>query len=457
LELSQHLQLTILKIPKIDFEMLKLQQIFKEVFYILLVAPVLFLLANKCPYLLVGSVLISILIGLFFFIKKRSVTAFHSELLAILGVIYVYLFLSYFVSGQPFSNLLSYRFLKFDGNFFFCYILFFVFSIPFSNFKKLADYYFKFIFSIFTIFSLIGIAEYFLGSGFLMVYTEAFVGKIYFALNFAHNATGSVYAVVCVFLLVFFLKEKITKLKILFLILLLINLSALLITRSRASYLGFFGATIIVIWLHFKSIKKFLVTLGALIIITAPILFLTGVYKRVLQILNFQGGTTIIRFYIWEKAWYLFSQSPIFGIGYGRFNDAFNIDRGVFDIGRLRGCLGIVTFYMKQSFYFDSAHTHNAYLQFLIETGIIGLGLILLFWTLCIVKILKAYNSTKENFTSKVLLSSLAGIFVLLILSFFENYLSATTVMISISILVPLSIGLYWESYNKSDSINKIT
>ncbi|MCJ7804927.1 O-antigen ligase family protein, partial [Patescibacteria group bacterium] len=159
----------------------------------------------------------------------------------------------------------------------------------------------------------------------------------------------------------------------------------------------------------------------------------------------------------WEKAWYLFSQSPIFGIGYGRFNDVFNIDSGIFDIGRLRGYPGIVSFYMKQSFYFDSSHAHNAYLQFLTETGIIGLGLILIFWTLCIVKILKAYNNTKENFTSKVLLSSLASIFVLLILSFFENYLSATTVMISISILVPISIGLYWESYNKANGINTIS
>ena len=432
--------------------MLKLQKISKEIFYILLVAPVLFLLVNKWPYLLVGSVLISIFLGLIFFIKKRFITSFHSELVAVLGVIYVYFILSYFVSGQPILNLFSYQFLKYDGNFFFCYILFFIFSISFPNFKKLAAYYFKFIFSVFTIFSLIGITEYFLSRGPLMVYAEAETGKIYFALNFAHNATGSVYAVVCISLLVFFLKEKTTKIKILFLILLLINLTALLITRSRASYVGFFGATIIVTWLYFKSIKKFLITIGALIAVTVPILFLTGVYNRVIQILNFEGGTTIIRFYVWEKAWYLFSQSPIFGIGYGRFNDIFNIDIGLFNLERLRGYPGIVSFYMKQIYYFNSAHAHNTYLQFLTETGTVGLGLILIFWTLCIVKILKAYNSTKENFTSKVLLSSLASIFVLLILSFFENYLSATTVMISISAIVPISIGLYWEDYNKISS-----
>lgn len=435
--------------------MLKLRKISKEIFYILLVAPVLFLLVNQWPYLLVGSVLISILIGFIFFIKKKSVTSFHSELLAILGIIYVYLILSYFVSGQPVSNFISYQFLKYDGNFFFCYILFFIFSISFSNFRKLANYYFKFIFSVFTIFSLFGIAEYFLSSGFLLVHTEPYVGKLYFALNFAHNATGSVYAVVCVFLLVFFLKEKILKLKILYLILLLVNSFALLITRSRASYIGFFGAAVIIIWLHFKSVKKFLITLGVIIAGLVPILFLTGIYKRVIEILNFDGGTTVVRLYYWEKAWYLFSQSPIFGIGFGRFNDIFNVDRGVFDIGRLRGYPGMISFYMKQSSYFDAAHAHNSYLQFLAETGVIGLGFLLIFWILCIVKILKAANSTKENFTGKVLLSSLASIFVLLILSFFENYLSVTTVMIPVSIIIPISIGLYWENYNKADSVNK--
>ena len=57
--------------------MVKLQKIFKEIFYILLVVPVLFLLVNKWSYLLVGSVLISIFLGFIYFIKKRSITSFH--------------------------------------------------------------------------------------------------------------------------------------------------------------------------------------------------------------------------------------------------------------------------------------------------------------------------------------------------------------------------------------------
>lgn len=422
--------------------------IIKEISYILLIAPVLFLLVNKYPYLLVISVLISILIGIIFFIKKRAIISLHSELLAILLIIYIYFMFSYFVSGQSFSNLLSFQFLRFDGNFFFCYILFFIFAHPALDYKKLANYYFKFIFIVFTIFSLFGIIEYFQNNWSWMVYTEPDVGKVYFALNFAHNATGSVYAIVCIFLLVFFLKEKEKRLKFLYIILLLINLAALFLTKSRANYLGFIISSIIIIWLYYKSLKKFLIAIGIFIAGSIPVIYFTGVYNRFIQIFETGDSTSVIRFFIWEKAWYLFSQSPLFGIGFGRFNDIFNIDRGLFNIGSLRGFSGFITFYMKDNFYYDSAHVHNSYLQFLTETGVIGLALIMLFWLLCLVKLLKYYNNSensKNDFNKKVLLSAIGSIFIILISSFFEHYLSATTIMIPVSLLIPISISMYWE------------
>lgn len=421
--------------------------IIKEISYILLIAPVLFLLVNKYPYLLVISVLISILIGIIFFIKKRAIISLHSELLAILLIIYIYFMFSYFVSGQSFSNLLSFQFLRFDGNFFFCYILFFIFAHPALDYKKLANYYFKFIFTVFTIFSIFGIIEYFQNNWSWMVYTEPGVGKVYFALNFAHNATGSLYAIVCIFLLVFFLKEKEKKLKLLYIILLLINLAALFLTKSRANYVGFIISSVIIVWLYYKSIKKFLIAIGIFIAGSIPVIYFTGVYNRFIQIFETGDSTSVIRFFIWEKAWYLFSQSPLFGIGFGRFNDIFSIDRGLFDIGSLRGFSGFITFYMKDNFYYNSAHAHNSYLQFLTETGVIGLVLIILFWFLCLVKLLKYYNNSenlKNDFNKKVFLSAIGSIFIILINSFFENYLSATTIMIPVSLLIPISISMYW-------------
>jgi len=436
--------------------MRKISFILNEILYILLVFPVLFLLVNKFPYLLIFSVVISVFIGILFFVSKRSITSFHTEILGILLIIYIYIIISYFFSGQNLVNFFSYPFLRNDGNFFFCYILFFVFAIPFLDYKKLAKLYFIFIFSVFTIFSLLGIIEYFLGKWSIMVWEDVYAGRIFFALNFAHNATGSVYAIVCIFALVFFLKEKINNLKVLYFFILFINLVALFITKSRGSYLGFILGAIFVLWLHYKSVKKFFKALGIMALISLPLIFITGIYKRIFQIFDLKGAPTVIRFELWDRAWYLFSQSPLFGIGFGRFNDIFSIDRHVFNIERLKGYPGIFTYYANQSFYFDSAHIHNSYLQFLTETGIIGIGLLMLFWTLCLVKILKAYLDLENEFTNKVYLSSAGSIITLLALSLSENYLSATTIMIPLSMLTSLAIGLSWQERYRYYSISNL-
>lgn len=60
------------------------------------------------------------------------------------------------------------------------------------------------------------------------------------------------------------------------------------------------------------------------------------------------------------------------------------------------------------------------------------------FWILCFVKILKAYLNSENDFANKVYLSSVASIITLLVLAFSGNYLSATIVMIPLSMLKSL-------------------
>ena len=55
------------------------------------------------------------------------------------------------------------------------------------------------------------------------------------------------------------------------------------------------------------------------------------------------------RYFIWKKAWELFLENPIIGIGLGSFPYRYSLRTG--DCGRA---------------------VHNAYLKFLVETGIIG-------------------------------------------------------------------------------------
>lgn len=94
---------------------------------------------------------------------------------------------------------------------------------------------------------------------------------------------------------------------------------------------------------------------------------------------------------------------------------------------------------------FSFSHAHNSYLQFLAETGIVGLALLILFWILCFSIIFKAYKNAKGQFSKKVYLSSLGGIVGLFGLALTENYLSATTVMVCMSMATSLAIGLAWQ------------
>jgi O-antigen ligase len=263
-------------------------------------------------------------------------------------------------------------------------------------------------------------------------------GLMFNALNNAHNATGSVYSIVCIILLAFFLKEK-KRIKYLYLFVFLLALVGLLITKSRGSYIGFAAGAVIVLWLFFRSWKKFGITIGAVIAVAIPAVYFSGIYSRIPGFFDFSGGTSGVRLRLWEKAWYLFGQSPIFGVGFARYNDI-----GYENI-RLTGLRQIVSIFIEPKFDFSSGHAHNSYLQFLAETGVVGLGLLLLFWILCYLRILKAYNQTKNDFSRKVFLAGLGIIGGLFALSLTENYFSATTVMMCISVFISLSLGLFWQ------------
>jgi O-antigen ligase len=261
-------------------------------------------------------------------------------------------------------------------------------------------------------------------------------GFLFLAFNNAHNATGSVYAGVSLTALVFFLKEKGVK-KILYALMTLILLAALILTNSRGSIVGFIAGLVIVFWFNFKPIK-FIKVFGALILLSIPIIYFSKIYRSILAVFSLEG-TTLTRISLWTKALNLFNQSPLFGVGFGRFND---INDQNFSLSGIRG---FIAFYIRPVFNFNTAHAHNSYLQFLSETGIIGLSLILFFWILCFLKLARAYRDTKNDFSARIFLSGIGIIICLLVMSLTENYLSATTVMMYVSMLLSLSIGLHWQ------------
>jgi O-antigen ligase len=416
--------------------------------YIFIALPGLFLLVNEYPILAITSNLIVLFLGIFFLFARGSINSEHYRILGILSIIYVYFTLSYFISNQTLKNFFSYEFLRYDGSFYFSYMLFFALAVPFFNYKKAADLYFKFIFFTFSIFSLIAIYIY-ISKDFFMFFKHQGTGDTFTALNFAHNASGSVYAVVSMFLVVFFLREKKRNLKILYAVMLIICIVGLFLTKSRGSYVGFAAGTLLVLWLNFRSIKKFIISILIVIIVSIPLIFISDAFNRIMQIFDLKEANISWRFVLWERALYMFRQNPILGIGFGRFNDVdFGSRYNDFSFRNLHFFAGypkIVSFFVDRNYDFSNAHAHNSYLQYLAETGILGLGLLILFWVLVFKKMLAAYNTVNDEFSKKIFLCSLGSIAALFALAISENYFSAATVMMCISMVASLSIGIYWQ------------
>jgi len=428
------------------------KDLFGKFIYFLLASSGLFLLVNKYPYFGILSILVLLFLGTLFLFYKGLVTSVHLSVIGILLVIYIYFILSYFISNQTLSNFMSYSFIRYDGNFFFSYIPFFALAVPYFDYEKVSRLYFNFIFFTFSLLSIAGIIGILTKNYYRIFLYNKDEGPMLVGLNSAHNATGSAYALVGIFALTFVLKSHRRK-KIYYIIILLLSLAGLVMTQSRGSYIGFIVGVLFVIWLHFRSILKFAITTIAILVISLPLIFFTNLYKRFIQILDITNWTVATRIDLWKKALYLFRQSPICGVGFGRFNDInYNINDYGYTLTRLDKFVGIPKIlytYNAPNFNFSSAHAHNSYLQFLAETGIVGLGLLIFFWILCYRIVIKAYNYTNNEFYKKVYLSCLGGIIILFTMSFTENYFSATTMIICLSVVTSLSLGLYWQEKYK--------
>jgi O-antigen ligase len=414
--------------------------LFKTILYLLLPLPVVFLLTNNYPYLLILSVILIVALSFLSFLLNWKITKFHSVILYVLLIIFCYFIVSFFITGQNLGTFLSFDFLKYDGNFFFCYILFFALAVPFFDYELVSQVYFKYLFGIFAVFGLFGIFEYLTNFSKTMIATDPGAGKMFIALNYAHNATGSVYAMASLFATIFLLTEQKKKVRFYYLFVLLVLVASLFLTKSRGSYIGYTAGTFFAIILHYRNFKKIITRLLILTGALSIIIFATGTYKRFTEIFS-TTDTSVIRSRLWAHAWQLFVKSPIFGIGFGRFNDIELSSQY-----KLNGIPGFISVFTGANVRLNSAHAHNSYFQFLSETGLIGLGLLFLFWGLCFGILIRAFVSTKTSYFGKrVYLCGITGIITLFVLAFTENYLSATTIMVCISMIVTLGIGLYWQ------------
>lgn len=418
----------------------------KELVYLLIALLPVFILINKFPYFSILSIIVLLIISIVHFLKNRNISQQHIRINILLFSLSFYLIFSYLISRQPVINLFEYGFIRYDGSFFFSYAPFLILAIPFLDYRKAAKIYFQFLFIAFTAFAIIGSFEYINDmSSFMVRIDDVYVGPMFIALNNSHNATGSVFSIVSIFALAFFLESD-SREKIAYFFVSILGFMAIFMTKSRGSLVAFIIGVFFLLLLGSKSFLKFLRNILILAAVVVPLVFITGTFGRILQIFHIYDLSALTRFSLWDKAILLFKQSPIIGIGFARYNDVpWNFDKIP-----LSGNPGVLSLYASGNYIFNDTNAHSSYLHFLAETGVIGLILVLAFWILCFAIIFKAYRRTTDDFSKKAYLSLIGGIITLFFLSLTENYMTAPTVMLCLSFATSLIIGLSGEETAKN-------
>ena len=406
---------------------------------------------NKAPFLALAATLMTLALGILAWYHRRRILAAYAMPLILLTCMYVYLLMSYLASNQPISAFGDYQFLKEDGNFFFAYALFFAYASPYISHRKLFTVYHNLLFYVFSAFALLGAIE--MATGITGVLSNYYMGEFYFSvLNKSHNATGSVYAAASVATLSAWLFDsKSPKKRRRYLFFLSCCLLGLMMTRSRGSLLAF-GIAAVFLYrtrygLRFFASWRFIV----LVVLLTAVILATGAQRRFSTLASYQTDyNTMDRLVKWEKAWHLFKLSPIVGIGFGRFND-LDFREAFGDC--VQGYPGIAAFCIDATPVYDSGHAHNSYLQFLAETGLAGLGLLLTFWYSLYMRLRRAFADSNDDMVTLASVQGMAEIVLLLSLSLTENYLSATTVMLFMSASIGISLGIVGRSTRKSQML----
>jgi O-antigen ligase len=195
-------------------------------------------------------------------------------------------------------------------------------------------------------------------------------------LFYAHNAAGGFFSIVAAVALGYYLHTR----SKLYLLLFAILFVGLLMTKSRGSILGFGCAFISSVifrerfntWFVFGAFVAF----AGLMSQAYPLWIEVGMPIRVFTYEYLpegmeRAGTILERAMIlWPRAIYLWLKSPIFGAGFGSYNDTPYELVGIENVFMINSVA-------KPSF--DAGHAHHSYFHILAETGIVGFSLVMYF------------------------------------------------------------------------------
>jgi len=172
----------------------------------------------------------------------------------------------------------------------------------------------------------------------------------------------------------------------------------MLFTQSRGCWLGLILTAIVFAFL----VDKKLVALGIIAIMFAPMILPDSIIQRFSSIGNLSDSSTSYRVNIWLGTLRMVKDYWWMGIGVG--TDAFN---------------SVYPFYNYNAAV--ALHSHNLYLQILVETGVCGLISFVLSMIVSFKKILVGYIFGRKNVYSLICAACLAGLAGFLLQGMFDH------------------------------------
>ena len=354
-----------------------------------------------------------------------------------------YWLVNFFWTRQPLSELITYDFLRNDGAMLISYTAF-IFFLGWPLKAKYCRWFWLVFLTVLSGVAAVGAAislnlPY---SGLLeplgVVGTEMVgaqeqgAGGMFFGWYRAHNTAGGVYAVAVVLALALAQEPKLGwKPRIFRRALVVACLVGLILTYSRGAWVGFVAGAAVVL-----PIRKLGQTMKVALLIGVPAVLIAAMSSSVVSRLDTFSdpytGTAADRLDLWAEAWNDFTNSPVVGMGYGRYNDLFEQFAGV------KGIIWVATKGIVES---NDSHAHNSYLHFLAEGGVLGLWVSMFVWW-CAWKELSFFES---HFPRSQLYwlerAAKAGLVVALVQALTEHIIGRGSVVLILDALLGMTLA----------------
>jgi O-antigen ligase len=173
-----------------------------------------------------------------------------------------------------------------------------------------------------------------------------------------------------------------------------------------------------------KKLDRRLVVISGAIALAAFLCFWVNpeLQARMKSITDLANRSNIERIYMWQSAWKMFADSPLFGLGFHQFAHFYTHGS---------------PYLMPGAVYTGFAHPHNVFLTFLAETGLIGVTAFIVFYAAILAATLKNYYRAASGL-SLVAFLAVAGF---LLAGLTDNVFAMPTVMRLVALFIGISLS----------------